>query len=82
MHRRPHRFELYPAAVDVAFRLKKHSRQYTGRPCVGLNGTVVSRPHCEHVVMVSVFAKPEPELPWRLFLQFLQRLGSFLKFLS
>jgi hypothetical protein len=33
------------ALAEFAFRLKKHSRQYTGRPCVGLNGTVVSRPH-------------------------------------
>ena len=42
-----------PALAEFAFRLWKHSRQYTGRPCVGLNGTVVSRPHCEHVVIVS-----------------------------
>src|SRR5580704_3717059 len=77
--------DLYPAAaVDKpeAFRLRKHSRQYTGRPWVGLKGTVVSRPHCEQVVMVSVFAKPPPPLPWRLVLHALQRLGSFLKFLS
>ena len=67
---------------DNGVRLKKHSRQYTGRPWVGLNGTVVSRPHCEHVVMVSVLANPEPPEPWRLALHVLQRLGSFLKFLS
>src|SRR5687767_10813805 len=71
----------YPATAD-ALRLRKHSRQYTGRPWVGLNGTVVSRPHCEQVVMVSDFVNPEPAEPWRLVLQFLQRLGSFLKFLS
>jgi len=66
----------------IPYGLKKHSRQYTGRPCVGLKGTVVSRPHCEQVVMVSVLVKPEAEEPWRLVLQFLHRLGSFLKFLS
>ncbi len=32
--------------------------------------------------MVSVLLNPEPEPPWRLVLQALQRLGSFLKFLS
>src|ERR1035438_4947707 len=77
-------FAVYPAAaVDspAAFRLRKHSRQYTGRPCVGLKGTVVSRPHCEQVVMVSVL--PAPDDPaCRLLLHALQRLGSFLKFLS
>jgi len=74
---------IYPAvAAEVTFRERKHSRQYTGRPCVGLNGTVVSLPHCEQVVMVSVLVKPEPEEPWRLVLQFLHRFGSFLKFLS
>ncbi len=31
--------------------------------------------------MVSVLAKPVPEDPWRLVLQVLQRLGSFLKVL-
>src|SRR5689334_2867992 len=71
-----------PTAMPVALRLRKHSRQYTGRPCVGLKGTVVSRPHCEHMVMVSVLVKPPPEEPCRLTLQVLQRLGSFLKFLS
>src|ERR1700719_1097428 len=34
----------------------KHSRHSTGRPCVGRNGTVVSFPHCEQLVRVSVFA--------------------------
>jgi len=29
----------------------KQSRQYTGRPSVGLNGTSVWRPHAEHVVV-------------------------------
>src|SRR5579862_8510195 len=32
--------------------------------------------------MVSVLANPEADEPCRLVLQFLQRLGSFLKFLS
>src|SRR5579883_1624108 len=81
-HRLPDSELFYPAAAEVAFRLRKHSRQYTGRPCVGLKGTVVSRPHCEQVVMVSVLANPVPAEPWRFSLQFLQRLGSFLKFLS
>ncbi len=31
----------------------KHSRQNTGRPCVGRNGTVVSLPHAEQLVVVS-----------------------------
>ncbi len=62
----------------------KHSRQNTGRPCVGRNGTVVSFPHCEQVVLVSdrwtLF--PWPGLWARLALQSLHRLGSFLKPLS
>ena len=37
----------------MARRCWKHSRQKTGRPCVGRNGTVVSLPHCEQVVLVS-----------------------------
>jgi hypothetical protein len=67
----------------------KHSRQNTGRPCVGLNGTVVSLPHSEHVVRVSTLAKPPfcpdgaaPNTDTRLVLQVLQRLGSFLNCLS
>src|SRR6202034_3283239 len=63
----------------------KHSRQYTGRPCVGLNGTVVSFPHCEHPVLVSTRCPlPEPAVvpAERLALQALHRLGSFLKPLS
>src|SRR5579863_2788502 len=62
----------------------KHSRQYTGRPCVGLKGTVVSFPHCEQVVFVSVRWNPLPwpEVSERFALQVLHRLGSFLKPLS
>jgi hypothetical protein len=69
----------------------KHSRQSTGRPCVGRNGTVVSFPHCEQFVRVSVlaYACPRdgpcdgaPTTATRLPLQFLQRLGSFLNCLS
>ena len=41
--------------ADGARRDWKHSRQYTGRPCVGLKGTVVSFTHCEQVVRVSTF---------------------------
>ena len=68
----------------------KHARQRTGRPCVGLKGTVVSTPHSEQVVRVSVreipaAAGPAPAraaAPARLDLQGLQRLGSFLNCLS
>jgi hypothetical protein len=34
----------------------KHSRQNTGRPWVGLKGTVVSFPHTEHTACVSTGA--------------------------
>src|SRR6059058_6476919 len=67
------------------FRDWKHSLQKTGRPCVGLKGTVVSLPHAEHVVAVSTrslaTAPPAGRLA-RLALQALHRFGSFLKFLS
>src|SRR5881394_3833570 len=72
----------------MARRCWKHSRQKTGRPCVGRKGTVVSLPHCEQVVLVSertcVFPPPvpAPAPSARLALQALQRLGSFLKPLS
>jgi hypothetical protein len=33
----------------------KHSRQNTGRPCVGRKGTVVCLPHPEQVAWVSTF---------------------------
>src|SRR3954454_11604472 len=69
------------------FRDWKHSRQNTGRPCVGRNGTVVSFPHAEQLVVVSTRSRPMPPPPpegraARLALQLLQRFGSFLKFLS
>src|SRR5437763_13698442 len=67
----------------------KHSRQNTGRPCVGLKGTVVSLPHSEHMVRVSTLAMPllcpegaAPKTDTRFVLQALQRLGSFLNCLS
>src|ERR1700727_593206 len=63
----------------------KHSRQYTGRPCVGLKGTVVSFPHCEQVVLVSTrWTFPVlTSLPCtRVALHVLHRFGSFLKPLS
>src|SRR3954452_19384134 len=67
------------------FRDWKHSLQKTGRPCVGLNGTVVSFPQAEQVVIVSTRSRgsvaPAGRLA-RLLLQALHRLGSFLKFLS
>src|SRR5579863_2551794 len=63
----------------------KHSRQYTGRPCVGLKGTVVSFPHWEQTVFVSTrcILGAADSGPWaRTALHPLQRLGSFLKPLS
>src|SRR5436305_11410775 len=63
----------------------KHSLQKTGRPCVGLKGTVVSLPHAEHVVAVSTRSRatgPPAGRLARLALQPLHRFGSFLKFLS
>src|SRR3954466_7075868 len=67
------------------FRDWKHSLQNTGRPCVGLKGTVVSLPQAEQLVCVSTRSRdipPPAGLAARLFLQALHRLGSFLKFLS
>src|ERR1700676_5023645 len=67
------------------FRDWKHSLQNTGRPCVGLKGTVVSFPQAEHVVTVSTrsrVAAPPAGREARLLLHALHRLGSFLKFLS
>jgi len=68
----------------MARRCWKHSRQKTGRPCVGRKGTVVSFPHCEQLVLVSarMGEAPPPTASARLALQPLQRLGSFLKPLS
>src|SRR6266404_9434228 len=75
-------------AAPIALRCWKHSRQKTGRPCVGRKGTVVSFPHCEQFVFVSerigeACPPPPPPPPSARFaLQFLQRFGSFLKPLS
>jgi hypothetical protein len=65
----------------------KHSRQKTGLPCVGLKGTVVSLPHCEQVVRVSVLLGTcpgvgAPSTETRFALHTLQRFGSFLNCLS
>src|SRR6266545_3199904 len=62
----------------------KHSLQKTGRPCVGLKGTVVSLPQAEHVVVVSTRSRDTAPTgrAARLPLQALHRFGSFLKFLS
>src|SRR5579884_2100923 len=63
----------------------KHSLQKTGRPWVGLNGTVVSLPHAEHVVTVSTRSRATAGPAGRaarFALHVLQRFGSFLKFLS
>src|SRR5277367_1527964 len=71
-------------AAPSARRCWKHSRQKTGRPCVGRKGTVVSFPHCEQVVFVSerICEAPPPPPSARLALQPLHRFGSFLKPLS
>jgi hypothetical protein len=79
-----------PAPAALAFGAVrfcwKHSRQNTGRPWVGLNGTVVSFPHCEQVVRVSTFGyEPGVEMPSadaRFDLHALHRFGSFLNCLS
>ena len=42
------------AEAAAVFRCWKHSRQYTGRPCVGLKGTVVSRWQAEQTALVSI----------------------------
>jgi hypothetical protein len=74
----------YAAPIDLL--AWKHSRQNTGRPCVGRNGTVVSLPHCEQFVFVSarigVAPPPPPPPSARLALQPLHRFGSFLNPLS
>ena len=59
----------------------KHDRQSTGRPCVGLKGTVVSVAHSEQTVRVSV-RTPLPVPATRLILHCLHRFGSFLNCLS
>src|SRR6266568_6489127 len=74
-------------AAPMARRCWKHSRQKTGRPCVGRKGTVVSFPHCEQFVFVSArigdaCPPPPPPPSARFALQLLQRFGSFLKPLS
>src|SRR5205823_13986549 len=61
------------------------SLQKTGRPWVGLKGTVVSLPQAEHMVTVSTRSRATPAPAGRaarFALQVLHRFGSFLKFLS
>jgi hypothetical protein len=75
------------AVALAAFFPVKHSRQSTGRPCVGLKGTVVSLPQAEHSVRVSTRGWTGLAFgPWiaamRFALHVLQRLGSFLNCLS
>src|SRR4051794_29868034 len=72
-----------PASANL--RCWKHSRQKTGRPCVGRKGTVVSLLQAEQFVVVSTRSRaigPDAGRDARLALQPLHRLGSFLKFLS
>jgi len=60
------------------FRDWKHSLQKTGRPWVGLKGTVVSLPQAEQVVTVSTRSRaiePPAGRLARFPLQALQRLG-------
>src|SRR6266545_1734054 len=80
----PNRIYAPPAPANL--RDWKHSRQKTGRPCVGRNGTVVSLPHAEQFVVVSTrsraTAAPPDGREARFALHDLQRFGSFLKFLS
>ena len=72
---------IFPAAHQrLCFYFRKHDRQSTDLPCVGLNGTVVSAPHAEHIVLVSERAFGPPLV--RLALHGLQRRGSFLNSLS
>src|SRR5258707_8007061 len=81
--RDPRRSYTPPAPANL--RDWKHSLQNTGRPCVGLKGTVVSFPQAEHVVTVSTRSRAMPAPAGRaarLPLQALHRFGSFLKFLS
>jgi len=57
----------------------KHERHRTGRPCVGLNGTVVSRPHEAQVAVVSTRSRGAPgagPCAARFALQARQRFGS------
>lgn len=71
-------------AADVFFDWK-HSRQNTGRPCVGLKGTVVSFSHPEQIAFVSTLLYPaagRPSACARFPLHALQRFGSFLNCLS
>src|SRR5271167_3440726 len=74
------------ALAAVARRCWKHSLQRTGRPCVGLKGTVVSLPQAEQLVRVSTRGRDVEECgpgdEVRLDLHALQRLGSFLNCLS
>jgi hypothetical protein len=71
-------------AAEVFFDWK-HSRQNTGRPCVGLKGTVVSFSQPEQIARVSTLLYPaagKPSACARFPLHALQRLGSFLNCLS
>jgi hypothetical protein len=68
------------AELGAVWPFEKQLRHSTGLPCVGLNGTVVSSPHSEHVVRVS--ARTRPPLELRFALHCLQRLGSFTNCLS
>jgi hypothetical protein len=68
------------ALAAVVRRCWKHSRQKTGRPCVGLKGTVVSLPQAEQLVRVSTRGRDvgkavAPSEEVRLDLHALQRLG-------
>lgn len=54
----------------------KHARQSTGRPWLGLKGTVVGWPHSAHVVRVS--GRARMDFVALRALQVLQCLGSLI----
>src|SRR5262249_5317021 len=69
----------------MARRCWKHSRQKTGRPCVGRKGTVGSLPHCEQLVLVSAriwTGGPPPPPSARFAVHALHRVGSSFQPLS
>src|SRR5258707_11670833 len=71
----------YTPPAPANFRDWKHSLQNTGRPCVGLKGTVVSLPQAEQLVCVSTRSRAKPPPDGRLApfaVQLLQRFGSVL----
>jgi len=76
---RPRSREVQRPEAPGDFFCWKHERHRTGRPCVGLNGTVVSRPHEAQVAVVSTRSRGAPgagPCAARFALQARQRFGS------